>query len=1089
MLDEGIATSNMTEHFDTTPVIGINSNMNISEINLSGSLDNTQEGFWPNTTPNIGPNAEFNIEEVINQNISVQNNDVASPLPNTLHAENLDGSLKDINILRKKHLANPFIGYLNINSLRGDKFPILKDVLLENPLDLICIDETKLTYDFPDSQFYIEGYQHPPYRRDRSNKLSCRGGGKIVYAKTGLITKRLTNYETPNAETICLELNITGRKWFIIYAYRPESIDRILFFEEISICLGKATKSYDYIILAGDLNVDMDIPKNDSKGLLSGLCENFGLSNLINKKTCTKKSEGSSLDVLLTNHNRCFQHTCVIETGISDHHKLIGSFLKSKFQKLPPKNVFYRDYKKFDETVFLDELAAINFVNLFELEKQDKYDILTNHVSALIDKHAPLKRIKVRGNNKLFLTKKLRGAIMNRSRLRTKYNKWQSRENYIAYRKAKRECDILTDEAKKQYFRDATANGTITNKDFWKIMKPALTNKGIISSDTIILEENGEQISDESKLVDIFNNHYINIVQSTTGNPPSALGDPSDPTKDRDTVKVIIDKFADHPIILKIRENKLLPNETFSLPAATKEEINKIMKNIDTTKSCGPDKIPPKFVKMSANILDATLANVINENVQKCTFSESAKHANVPPIFKKDDRSKKVNYRPVSLLNTFSKVLERWTNNKIEPFVNNILSKFISAYRKKYSSNHVLLRIIEEWKSNLDNKKFVGAVLMDLSKAFDCIPHDLLIAKLGAYGFELDTLVYFYSYLKRRKQSVKINNIFSNFQFLLSGVPQGSILGPILFNIFINDLILWIDASNLHNFADDNTLSASANSIRDLISTLENDSEIAIKWFKDNGMSVNPDKFHGIIINKCGRHSDTHKLNFAGFEITTEKVVNLLGIDIDYKLNFNNHIGTLCKKAAGQLNAICRMGKFIGENEKKVLIQSFVNSNFNYCPLVWFFTSPESLRKIERIQERSLRILYDDFHSTTKYLNVKAISTTFLVKQHKNLAIEIFKTLRDLNPEFMKDIFAQNWNPYQLRDNSRHESDLKAQKHKAFTYGECSLRVLGPNIWNALPIDMKNCVSLLHFKKLVKTWEGPRCSCKMCKALNPQLET
>ena len=174
----------------------------------------------------------------------------------------------------------------------------------------------------------------------------------------------------------------------------------------------------------------------------------------------------------------------------------------------------------------------------------------------------------------------------------------------------------------------------------------------------------------------------------------------------------------------------------------------------------------------------------------------------------------------------------------------------------------------------------------------------------------------FYSYLKRRRQNVKINNVFSTFQILLSGVPQGSILGPILFNIFINDLFLWIEEASLHNFVDDNTLSAFAKSIRELITILEKDSEIAIKWFSDNGMSVNPDKFHGLIINRGGRHNDVHNMNFAGFEITTEKNVKLLGIDIDYKLNFNKHIGSLCKRAAGQLNAICRMGKHVGGNEK-----------------------------------------------------------------------------------------------------------------------------------------------------------------------------
>ena len=145
--------------------------------------------------------------------------------------------------------------------------------------------------------------------RDRNDKTTCRGGGKIVFVKTGLITKRFKSFETLNAETICLELNISGRKWFIVFAYRPESINRELFFEEITTCLNKATKNYDYIVLAGDLNVDIDTPSTDKGGFLNDLCITFDLSNLINKKTCTKKIEGSSLDVFLTNHPKCFQPT------------------------------------------------------------------------------------------------------------------------------------------------------------------------------------------------------------------------------------------------------------------------------------------------------------------------------------------------------------------------------------------------------------------------------------------------------------------------------------------------------------------------------------------------------------------------------------------------------------------------------------------------------------------------------------------------------------------------------------------------------------------------------------------------------------
>ena len=161
---------------------------------------------------------------------------------------------------------------------------MLADVLQSIPIDIVCIDETKLTCDFPDSLFNVEGYQFPPYRRDRNDKTTCRGGGKIVFVKTGLITKRLKSFETINAETICLELNISGRKWFIVFAYRPESINRELFFEEITTCLNKATKNYDYIVLAGDLNVDIDTPSTDKGGFLNDLCITFDLSNLINKK-------------------------------------------------------------------------------------------------------------------------------------------------------------------------------------------------------------------------------------------------------------------------------------------------------------------------------------------------------------------------------------------------------------------------------------------------------------------------------------------------------------------------------------------------------------------------------------------------------------------------------------------------------------------------------------------------------------------------------------------------------------------------------------------------------------------------------------
>ena len=162
-------------------------------------------------------------------------------------------------------------------------------------------------------------------------------------------------------------------------------------------------------------------------------------------------------------------------------------------------------------------------------------------------------------------------------------------------------------------------------------------------------------------------------------------------------------------------------NSKFNLPHATTQDINKIINSLSSDKATGPDGIPVKFIKLSANVIDSHLANIIRTNLR--------------PIFKTDERTKVKNYRPVSLLNIFSKIYERFIYENLTPFVNSFLSEFISAYLKTYITNHLLIRLIENWKKSLDQNKFVGAVLMDPSKAFDCIPHDLLIAKMHAYGF------------------------------------------------------------------------------------------------------------------------------------------------------------------------------------------------------------------------------------------------------------------------------------------------------------------------------------------------------------------
>ena len=233
---------------------------------------------------------------------------------------------------------------------------------------------------------------------------------------------------------------------------------------------------------------------------------------------------------------------------------------------------------------------------------------------------------------------------------------------------------------------------------------------------------------------------------------------------------------------------------------------------------------------------------------------------------------------------------------KFKSFMNGVLSQFISVYRDNYSSCHLLIRLVENWKESLDKGYIEGALLLDLFKAFDCIPK-LHVAKLHAYGISLSAATFIYSYLKRRRQNVKIHDLFSSFQTLLSGVLQGSVMGPMLFNIFFNGLLVVLKKSQLYNFADDNTISAEASSTEDLLKILKEESESAVKWFRENNMIVNPDKFQTIVLQNGNKNNNTNIiLNTENITFNASKSVKLLGITIDNKLNFEEHIFLLCKK-------------------------------------------------------------------------------------------------------------------------------------------------------------------------------------------------
>ena len=350
---------------------------------------------------------------------------------------------------------------------------------------------------------------------------------------------------------------------------------------------------------------------------------------------------------------------------------------------------------------------------------------------------------------------------------------------------------------------------------------------------------------------------------------------------------------------------------------------------------------------------------------------------------------------------------------------------------------------------------------------------------MDAHGFSENALTFFFSYLKRRKQSVQINNTYSIFQLLLSGVPQGSVLGPILFNLFINDLFMYIKNSDLHNFADDNTISCVSISLNELTSELEKEGNIATQCFRDNSMIVNPEKFQTIIIDRKNQKNNPQKLTIDEKVITSSENVTLLGLEVDSKLNFDEHISKLCNKSAGQLNALCRIRHLIGLEERKTLINSFIYSNFNYCPLVWHFRSRKSINKIENMQKRALRFLLNDYSSDYETLLKKTNKCTMEAKRLRLLALEIFKAFNENCPTFIMDYFEKNENSVSKK------YDLKIPIRNSVTFGDKSLRSLAPRVWNSLPKQVKTETSYVKFKEEIAKWFGPKCKCSLCSYIKP----
>ena len=583
-------------------------------------------------------------------------------------------------------------------------------------------------------------------------------------------------------------------------------------------------------------------------------------------------------------------------------------------------------------------------------------------------------------------------------------------------------------------------------------------------------------MSSDQKIAEGFNSFFSSVISDLNLHQNNDIL--VDTKEIEDPILKAIIKFSKHPSILKINN---LKKECFSFEIVSIEAIESEILNLNISKSCQDSDIPTKIIKENADMFGNILFHNFNGCLIDSIFPDIFKLADIVPIFKKGDRTLKENYRPISILSNLSKIYEKFLYNQISCFFENILSKYQCGFRKGISVQHCLLLMTERWKKSVDAGNAFGAMLTDLSKAFDCVVHDLLIAKLHAYGFDKSSLKLIHSYLTNRKQRVKINSSYSSWSRVLSGVPQGSILGPLFFNIYICDMFLHLDGIDIAAYADDNTPYINGACCEAVTNNLVKSVSIMNDWFNANYMKLNSDKCHLILSNK----SDcTCVAKIGNDEILPSTNEKLLGVYIDNKLTFETHIKKMCSKARIKLNALSRISHYLDFHKKKLLMKAFIQSQFNYCPLLWMLHSRKQEHSINKIHERALRITYSDNNSSFEDLLEKDKSVTIHQKNLQYLATEMYKVKNKISPQIMEDVFEIRELPsYNLRN----PSEFIRRAKNSVKYGEKSLSFLAPIIWDLIPCSLKNLDSLDSFKRAIKSWTTDDCPCHLCRVYLDQV--
>ena len=683
--------------------------------------------------------------------------------------------------------------------------------------------------------------------------------------------------------------------------------------------------------------------------------------------------------------------------GISDH---LPSFLilpKTNQNHIPKKqNIFKRDMKNFDRENFVLDFLDIDWLECLELDKNDVNNSTSNFIhkmNDLLDKYLPLKKLsqkQFKQRYKPWIT----DYILERISLKNNFlqrstkckNTLEKNLLYQRFKDLKNEITCLVRSGKKDFYKNYFEENKKNMKKIWQGIKDIVNIKSKNFDQPTCIQNGDKTITQPLEISNSFNKYFTSIADNILKRRKFTGS------------KSFRDYLPD-----------ALPN-SIAIHPCDEDEIELIISSFDVGKAYGPNSIPTELLHLLKKDLARPLALLFNLSFSSGVFPDLLKISKTIPIFKKGSRLQVSNYRPISLLSNLNKILEKLMYSRLYSFLSdhNIFYNLQFGFRAKHSTNLALLDIIEQVRTSLDNKKFACGIFVDFQKAFDTANHDILISKLNTYGVRGLANNWLRSYLSNRSQFVSILGYESTTLPQPHGVPQGSVLGPLLFLLYINDLHRAIIYSRVYHFADDTNLLNVSNSPKQMQKQVNIDLKLLYKWLLANKISLNCSKTELIFFKRRGsNHVDfKYKIKLNGLILRESDYIKYLGVYLDSHLSGKYHCEILRPKLSRACGMLSKARHFVPKEELVSLYHAIFGSHLSYGSQVWSQDPNPHLNKIVSLQKRAVRtITFSDFdaHSSPIFKDLKVLKLMDNVKINNCLFVHDY--LNNLLPSCYNNYF------------------------------------------------------------------------------------